>query len=117
MRDSGIEKHRQKLKNGQKLAEAIEKGKRNTSGFMVANGHHSLNDGETVEAMQLGSKLRPRKKKRLKESKDKRPMNELKRLNTFVVRNLIANIGTTKSVHCLYNIKNEGRPSETENNF
>jgi hypothetical protein len=75
VRDGGIEKHRHKLKKGQKLAEAIEKGRRNTSGFMIANGHHSLNEEEALDAMQ-NRKLSEKKRKKEAKRKQRKEVRE-----------------------------------------
>lgn len=80
-RNGGIERHRQALQDGKTIIDIIEKGKRLSSGIMVANGEHSLNNRSTLAALQHRKqvternlkkgaiKLRREKMQRIKEVK------------------------------------------------
>jgi hypothetical protein len=52
MRTGGIAKRRRKLEEGETIAEAVRKGRKLTSGFMVSNGCHSLNCIDVVNSVR-----------------------------------------------------------------
>jgi hypothetical protein len=50
-RNGGVERHQKALKDGKKLSEIIDKGKRMTSGIMVGHGSHSCNERSVYTSM------------------------------------------------------------------
>jgi hypothetical protein len=58
LRTGGIEKRRQKLAEGKSIATAVAEGRKLTSGFLVANGSHSLNSAGVMEAVRANVEKR-----------------------------------------------------------
>jgi hypothetical protein len=58
LRTGGIEKRKQKLAEGKSIATAVAEGRKLTSGFLVANGSHSLNSAGMIEAVRSNMEKR-----------------------------------------------------------
>jgi hypothetical protein len=51
-RIGGIERQRENLSHGKSITDALESGRRLTSGFIVARGHNSLNNCDILEGIR-----------------------------------------------------------------
>ena len=70
MRNGGIERHQERLREGTSARATLEEAKRVTSGIMVGNGYHSLNNPDLLtkinqqEEVTLNKQIDDARKKR-----------------------------------------------------
>jgi hypothetical protein len=56
VRKGGIAQNQRALKDGERIVDMVKKGRRVTSGFLVAHGSHNTNDKTVQEAMRWSQK-------------------------------------------------------------
>jgi hypothetical protein len=80
-RNDGILRQRENIHHGKSITEALESGRRLTSGLIVARGHHSLNNCDLLHGIRKRKRKQDRKARRL----DRKVRNELIKRSADVI--------------------------------